>query len=250
MKSGGLSVKRLWLVFALVLMISSTGYAAQGVSISGGVTKGTLIDVFTTGNWQESTNLGYYVTAAGAYQIGSVPLAFTGSYSSFSAETLTLNIVEVLSGTLNHYNSSSLFRLFVGYSLPNTPVSLGGGLVHHRTYLDSNYPNEPVWVSYRFTGLALTAFGAIPVSEKAQIGAQLFYVPVLGVKRVDSSTVEGANGLRTGYGFEIDGSYQVLPTLALEVGYQSFTAKYSWSVDAEHETVTTSSLFAGVKLAL
>jgi hypothetical protein len=122
MLSGGLSVKRLWLVISLVLLISFTGYAAQGISIGGGVIKGSLINTISNGSQLESSNLSYYVTASGAYQIGSVPLAFTGSYSSVAAETFTGRVAsnpDTVS-TLNYYNSSSLLKMFVGYTLPNT----------------------------------------------------------------------------------------------------------------------------------
>jgi hypothetical protein len=255
---GGLSVKKLWYVVALVLVLSSTGFAvdfaAQNISIGGGIAKGTLNYTYSSGDYEESSNLGYYVAASGSVRVGSIPLAFTGSYSTFSADTLTYYTdvvpVEWDSEIQDTHNASSLTKFFVGYTLPMAPISLGGGLVSHTSYWEYSDVSPMMLGSDRIkmTGFALAVFGSIPVLEKAQIGAQFIYSPVAKVGYAFDEW-DFVYDPGSGFGYEVNGSYQVLPMLAVEAGYQSFTTKVRWDEDAANTTkMTTSSLFAGVKL--
>ncbi|HHT27504.1 MAG TPA: hypothetical protein GXZ82_09690 [Firmicutes bacterium] len=243
-------MKKFWIVLALVFAVGSSCFAAQSISIGGGVTKGGLVYTYSAGDYEKSSNLGFYANAAGTFQIGNIPIAIAGSYSSFSAENLTYYFevggVEMDEDVEDTYNSSSLLKVFAGYTLPNITVSFGGGFVSQYGYWDYNYPDEPDPESIRLTGFALAAFGSVPIVDKAQIGAQLFYVPKAKVLYTNPGDEDEASGY--GFGFEVSGSYQVIPMLALEAGYQSFTSTIKWDTEVDdNPTMATSSIFAGVK---
>jgi hypothetical protein len=226
------------------------GFAAQPMSLGGGVTQGNRTYKYAWGDaYEESSDLGFYVTVSGSAQIRSVPLAFTGSYSAFSADTRTVHYEAVPgewhSEVYSTPTSTGLLKLFAGYTLPMASISLGGGLVSHLGFWKYGSGGTDC---IRLTGAALAAFGSIPVWEKAQIGVQLFYTPIARVAHSDDgAAIVYYPG--SGIGYEVRSSYQAFSMLAVEVGYQSFTSKIKWFNHSEvTENLTTSNLFAGVKL--
>lgn len=201
------------------IAVTSAISSAEGISVRGGL---------IMGNWNvDADAMGLYAGGVGIYLGGTAsmpgtPYVFSGSFTTFSSDEL-----KVKGGGEGKVDSNGrLFKLFAGYQLPQYPIAVGGGYVSQVINLN-NSSDSPV------SGLAVVAFGSMPVADNIVVSGEFFYSPFA------DADGDKANGL----GLEISGTYQVKDQISVEAGYR--LSRFTDTEVPGDATISVNSLYAG-----
>jgi len=217
---------------ALVLLVF-TGVTAQTgvVNVRTGIYHGKLLIP------DDSTSEGRGVFAAGEMYLNEFPIAFSGSYVSFTSATAYYPET-VSSADLSFYEAEYPYDrriravdVLVGYRLSGTAAAGAGWAAFVYTGEGAGYTG---YRDFRSQGLAFGAFARLPIDRRFEAEVKVFHVPA-----ADRDAVYGDGKIT---GFSMAGAYRVNETIGIYAGYRSISV----NLDETGERFNTGGLTAAV----